>query len=120
MNWLLVAIIVLSTSIANVLKSLGMRRYGEMSDFRPRELAKALVAVAQNRLVLVAVLMDTISFLAFIALLSVAELSFAVPATAGVFVLDTIFARILLNESVSWKRWVGVLFITCGIGVLSR
>ena len=120
MNWLLAAIIVLATSAADLLKSAGMREHGEMRDFRPSALAKAIPAIICNRFVLTAVLADVVSFLAFIALLSVAELSFAVPATAGIFVVETICARILLKENVNWKRWVGVSFIVCGIGLLSR
>jgi drug/metabolite transporter (DMT)-like permease len=49
-----------------------------------------------------------------------AELSFAVPATAAILVLETICARVLLIETISWKRWVGVSFIVCEIGFLSR
>jgi drug/metabolite transporter (DMT)-like permease len=120
MRWLPVAIIVLSTSAADLLKSLGMRHHGEVRDFRPSALGRALLAIAQNRFVIAAVLLDIVSFLAFIALLSLAELSFAVPATAGIFVVETICARVLLRERVNWKRWIGVSFIVCGIGLLSR
>lgn len=120
MKWLAVAIIVVSTSAADLLKSVGMRKHGEVRDFRPTALGRALLAVSQNRFVVAAVLADIISFLAFIGLLSVAELSFAVPATAGIFVLETLCAKILLKENVSWQRWVGVSFIVCGISILSR
>ncbi|MCU1261685.1 MAG: small multidrug resistance protein [Bryobacterales bacterium] len=120
MKWVPLAIIVISTSAADLLKSLGMRRHGEMRDFRPNALGKALKAIAQNRFVIGAVAADFVSFLAFMVLLSMEELSFAVPATAGIFVLETICARIVLKEKVSWKRWAGVLCIVCGIGFLAR
>jgi drug/metabolite transporter (DMT)-like permease len=119
MRWLPLAIIVLSTSAADLLKSVGMRKHGEVRDFRPSALGSVFKAIAQNPFVIGAVLADLISFVAFMVLLSMAELSFAVPATAAIFVLETICAKVLLRESVSWKRWVGVSFIVCGIGFLS-
>ena len=42
-----------------------------------------------------------VSFFAFIALLSVADLSFAVPATAASYVLETVLAKYLLKEPVT-------------------
>jgi len=119
MKWPLVAIIVLSTTAADLLKSMGMREHGELRDFRPCALGKTIVAIIQNRFVLAALLADTVSFVAFVALLSVADLSFAVPATAGIFVLDTIGAKSLLNENITWRRWIGASFIACGIGLLA-
>lgn len=120
MKWLPLAIIILSTSAADLLKSLGMRQHGEVRDFRLGALRKAGVAIIKNRFVIAAIAADIVSFLAFIALLSVAELSFAVPATAGIFVVETLCAKVLLKERVNWPRWVGVSFIACGIGLLSR
>lgn len=120
MRWLPVLVIVLSTSAADLLKSRGMRDHGELDDFRLGALGRALVNISQNRFVIAAVLADIVSFVAFVVLLSMAELSFAVPATAAIFVVETICARLLLKEQVSWQRWFGVFFIVCGIGFLER
>lgn len=119
MKWFLLAIIIVSSSAADLLRSVGMHKHGEVRDFRPTALGRAILAIAQNRFIIAALLADLMAFLAFIALLSVAELSFAVPATAGIFVLETLCARILLKENVNWQRWVGVSFIVCGISLLS-
>jgi len=120
MKWLPVAIIVISTTAADLLKSLGMRKHGEVRDFRPGALGAAMMAIARNWFVIIAMLADVVSFLAFIALLSMAELSFAVPATAAIFVLETICAKMLLKETVSFRRWVGVSCIMGGVVLLSR
>jgi uncharacterized membrane protein len=53
------------------------------------------------------------------ALVSVADLSFAVPATAISLVFETILARFALNESVDWKRWTGAALVACGVLLLS-
>lgn len=119
MKWILVGIIVLLTTIADLLKATGMRKHGEIRDFRPRALGAGLIVIAQNRFIIGSVMAMIISFLAFVALLSVAELSFAVPATAAIFVLETAAAKLVLKESIGWQRWAGVLLIACGIALVS-
>jgi drug/metabolite transporter (DMT)-like permease len=49
----------------------------------------------------------------------VAELSFAVPATAATYILETIFARYVLKETVGWGRWAGAGLVACGVALLS-
>ena len=44
-----------------------------------------------------------------------AQLSYAVPATALGFIVDAIGARFLLGEHVHWKRWLGVIFVAVGV-----
>jgi uncharacterized membrane protein len=61
----------------------------------------------------------TVSFFAFIALLSVADLSFAVPATAASYVLETVLAKYLLKEPVALGRWAGASLVACGVALLS-
>ena len=43
-------------------------------------------------------------------LVSEADLSFAVPASAASFVFETILARLMLKERVDAKRWVGAVW----------
>ena len=60
-----------------------------------------------------------VSFFAFIALLSVADLSFAVPATAVSYVLETVLAKYVLKERVTLVRWAGASLVACGVALLS-
>jgi drug/metabolite transporter (DMT)-like permease len=119
MKWLLIAIIVAATSIGEVLQALGMRRHGEIHDFRPGALGRAMALLARNGLVIVSVLMMAISFFAYMGLLTVAELSFAVPATAITYVLETVLARFVLKERVNWLRWAGASLVICGVALVS-
>jgi drug/metabolite transporter (DMT)-like permease len=52
-------------------------------------------------------------------LISIADLSFAVPATAGSYILETILAKYLLKEHIGWKRWSGTLLVACGVVLLA-
>ena len=120
MRWLLVWIIVLATTAGNVLQSLGMRHHGEIHDFRPGALGRVAAALVQSRYIVASVFAMAISFFAFMALVSIAELSFAVPATALGNVAKTLFAQIFLGERVCWRRWAGALLVSLGVFLVSR
>ncbi len=62
----------------------------------------------------------TASFFAFTQLLRIADLSFAVPATAASLVLETLLARLVLKEPVGWKRWGGAVLAAAGVALLAR
>jgi drug/metabolite transporter (DMT)-like permease len=49
----------------------------------------------------------------------VAELSFAVPVTAVTYVLETVLAKYVLREDVSWLRWAGASLVICGVALVS-
>ena len=60
-----------------------------------------------------------VSFFAFMSLLSISELSFAVPATAVTYVLETALAKFLLRERICWGRWAGASLVACGVALLA-
>ncbi|MEZ5355483.1 MAG: EamA family transporter [Bryobacteraceae bacterium] len=60
-----------------------------------------------------------ISFFAFLQLLALEDLSFAVPATAASLVLETFLARIVLHERPR-PRWAGAILVAAGVALLSR
>ena len=115
MRWVLIAIIVASTTAGEVLEAAGMRRHGEIRDFRPGAIRRALAVLARNRFVIAAVAAMAVSFFAYLGLLTIADLSFAVPATAVTYVLETVAAKYVLKEHVSWLRWVGASLVICGV-----
>ncbi len=119
MRWLLVWIIVLATTAGNVLQAVGMRRHGEIHDFRPGALGRVASVLMRSRYILASVVAMAISFFAFMALVSIADLSFAVPATAGSYIFETILAKYLLKEYVGWKRWTGVMLVAGGVALLA-
>ncbi len=119
MNWLLVAVIVTATVLGDALQTIGMRHHGEIHDFRPGALGRVAAKLTQNWYVIAAVVMMAVSFFAFLALLSIADLSFAVPATAASYVAETLIAKRLLKEDVNWRRWAGAGLVACGVALLA-
>lgn len=119
MRWLLVAVIAVATTVSDVLQAAAMRRHGEIRDFRPGALGRVFALLARNRLILASVAVMAVSFFAFIALLSIADLSFAVPATAASYVLETVLAKYLLHEPVTLERWAGASLVAAGVALLA-
>ncbi|MGA2269019.1 MAG: EamA family transporter [Bryobacteraceae bacterium] len=119
MRWLLIGIIVAATTAGEVLQAAGMRRHGEIRDFRPGAIGRALAVLARNRFVIGAVAAMAVSFFAYLGLLTIADLSFAVPATAITYVLETVLAKYVLKEHVNWLRWAGASLVICGVALVS-
>ena len=119
MRWLFVAIIVAATTSSDALLTRRMKSHGEIRDFRPGPLGRALAAVARSRQLAAAIALLAVSFFAFLALLAIADMSFAVPATAATFVLETLVARWVLRERVSARRWLGAVLVTCGVVLIA-
>jgi drug/metabolite transporter (DMT)-like permease len=118
-KWALVGVIVAATTAGEVLQAIGMRRHGEVHDFRPGAIGRMLAMMARNKYLIASVAAMAVSFFAFMSLLSVSELSFAVPATAVTYVLETALAKILLREHICRWRWAGALLVACGVALLA-
>ena len=52
-------------------------------------------------------------------LLSWADLSYVVPVTSFSYVLSAIVAVVYLGEHVSVLRWIGIVVITLGVGLVA-
>ena len=120
MKWIMVAIIVGSTVLADLLQSFEMKRHTvAVEDLRPGRVAGMLASLARRVPLVVAVFFMAVSFFAFMKLLSVADLSFAVPVTAASVALETVLARVILKEKVTALRWAGALSVACGVALLA-
>ena len=119
MRWLLIGLIVLPGTIADVMNTMGMKRHGEVCDFRPRSIVRLIASLARNPYIAIGVPAMAVSFFALMALLSIADLSFAVPATALSYVLETALAKYILKEHIGWRRWAGTSLVGCGVLLVS-
>ncbi len=119
MTWLWVLVSVLSGTLGDVLGAKGMSERGEMVDFGPQGIARVVHYIVTHRIVLAGIVCNAISFGSFLAVLSMAPLSFAVPATALNYILKTLLAKWYLCEQVSWHRWAGVVLVAIGIVMIA-
>ena len=119
MKWILLTIVIVTSVLGDLLQSHEMKRHGEIHDFRPAGLGRVLATLARKTNLILAVACMAVSFFAFMALVQVADLSFAVPASAGSLVIETILARLVLKEHVDSRRWIGAALVACGVWLLA-
>jgi len=112
--WLLLSVVVCSTVASDLLQSFEMKRQGEM-----HAPAAFFAAILSKKLLILSILCMAVSFFAFMALVQIADLSFAVPASAASVVLDTVLARLLLREQVDIRRWAGAGCVAAGVYLLA-
>ena len=119
MRWILVGIIALCNTIGDVLNTAGMKHQGEMKDLRPQSWVSMVKKIVRNPLVLAGFAAWAVSFFALLSLLSITTVSFAVPATAVSYLLETLLAKYILGEDVKWRRWAAASLVACGVVLLS-
>jgi drug/metabolite transporter (DMT)-like permease len=118
-KWTLLAVIVISTVLADLLQSYEMKRSGEQK-VSAQGLARLLRVIASRKFLLLSIFCMAVSFFAFMALLQKTPLSFAVPASAATLVCETVLARFVLKEDVGIRRAAGALLVLGGVVLLAR
>ncbi len=119
-TWLTVAGVVFSDALGNMALRQGMKQVGDVTSCRLRELPNLIYRVAANKMLGDGILCIPAAFFLFLALLSWADLSFALPATALASVVNALGARFILKENVTAGRWAGTLLICGGVALLGR
>ena len=116
---ILIAIIVLADSAGDVLLTKGMRQVGEVSTFAPRALLAIARRAMRNHHFLASIVFMVTHFVGFLAVLSWADLSVVFPATTLVYVIGTLAAKFILQETISMHRWAGTMLVCLGVGLVS-
>jgi drug/metabolite transporter (DMT)-like permease len=118
MKWVLVLVMVSATILSDLLQSHEMKQAGEQS-VSARGLARLLQTIARRRLLILAIAGNAVSFFTFMALVQSEPLSFAVPASAVSFVLETLLAKFVLHEKIGARRAAGALAVLAGVVLVS-
>jgi multidrug transporter EmrE-like cation transporter len=120
MTWLLIGIVIASTVISDLLQAAEMKRGAEVETLSAGALGGILASLFRNWRLGLSIGAMAVSFYALLALLQRADLSVAVPATAGgSLVADTILARVWLKERVNGLRWAGAALVAAGVWLVT-
>jgi drug/metabolite transporter (DMT)-like permease len=119
MKWVLVTLMVVATVLSDLLQSYEMKRAGEQS-VGARGLLRLLKMISHRRFLILAIACMAVSFFSFMALVQTQPLSFAVPASAASFILETVLAKFVLKEHVGVKRAAGALIVLAGVVLLGE
>ena len=118
MKWALVGAIIAFNTFGDVLNTAGMKREPEVERLNLGSLIRMLGKIVRNPFVLGGVAALATGFFAMMSLLSIANVSFSVPATAVSYVLETLLAKYVLKEDVGVRRWVAATLVACGVALL--
>jgi uncharacterized membrane protein len=117
-TYLLLGTMVFFSSIGNVLLSKGMKQVGEVVDFSPVALLRVFHKTFMNSSIWLGIFSLLLFFVSYLLLLSWADLSYVQPASAIGYAMVALLGYVLLGESVSPTRWIGVLFICGGVALV--
>ncbi|MBI3664119.1 MAG: hypothetical protein HY234_13855 [Acidobacteria bacterium] len=114
-TYVLLALMVFAGAIGDVLLSKGVKQIGELHHWTLAGLCAFLFQVFTNGTVWLGVACLIGYFICYTLVLSWADFSYVLPASALVYVLVPLLARAVLNESVTPLRWAGVACIFVGV-----
>jgi drug/metabolite transporter (DMT)-like permease len=118
----MIASIVVWATAGDVLTASAMRRIGDLDVIRAHSgLPGAIRAVITSWRFCSGVLCMALSFFSLLFALSHADLSLVAPASASLtFASNAVAAKFFLHENVDRRRWLAVLFVCIGVGLLAR
>jgi len=117
---IILAVVVASNALGNVMLSHGMKQFGDISMLPPLEIAAAGVRALFHPWVSAGVLLLIVFFLSYITALSWADLSYVLPATALGYILVALLSHFLLHEAIGAARWAGTGLIALGVMLVTR
>jgi drug/metabolite transporter (DMT)-like permease len=110
----LLILLLLLRPLGNLSLAWGMKHFPRIVAISPLLYLRAML----NPYVAVGILLLILALLARMALLSLADLSYVLPMTAGGYVVSTALAELFLKENVSAEGWIGTLLVCLGIAVV--
>jgi drug/metabolite transporter (DMT)-like permease len=116
---LFIAIVVLGGTAGDIAVSHAMKQIGEVHPLTPAVIARLLWRAFRMGWMWVGIGLMALGFFSLLALLSWADVSVVVPATALSYVAGAVGAKFLLHEEVAPVRWAGVLLVCLGVALIS-
>jgi EamA-like transporter family protein len=92
-----------------------MKQVGAVENFQPSTVLRCFVQALRHASMWIGIGLHACAFVTFLALLSWADVSFVVPASALSYVAGVAGARLFLRETITLSRWAGVALIASGV-----
>jgi drug/metabolite transporter (DMT)-like permease len=117
MRWVWLSAVVVSAVLGDLLQSREMKMEGSAG---APGMGRVLKLIVTRWSLILSVFCMAISFFAFLALVRTEPLSFAVPASAASFALETVLAKFVLGERLAARRAAGAILVCGGIVLVAR
>jgi drug/metabolite transporter (DMT)-like permease len=115
-RYLVLAMVTLTGSVGDTFLSVGAKQLGPISLSHPGELFAAVF----NAWIAGGIVLLLGFFASYLTALSWADLTYVLPASSLGYVVVALLSKFWLHEQLSIYRWLGVLFITAGVGFVTR
>ena len=117
---LIVIVQTVAMTAGDLLLAKGMKQVGDIAVLSPTLFLMKMSLTIRNVWILTGVAFLAVSLLLWLAVLSRAPLSLAVPMTAIAYILNAIAAKYFLLETVSGMRWTATGVIALGVLLLMK
>ncbi len=117
MRWIWLSAVVISAVLGDLLQSREMKTEGGAG---APGMGRVLKLIVTRWSLLASIVCMAVSFFAFLALVRTEPLSFAVPASAASFALETVLAKFVLGEHLAARRAAGAILVCGGIVLVAR
>lgn len=111
----LLFLVVMSGTGGEICVTRAMKRVGEVTDFRPMEIARVILRAMKVPWMWIGISMMALAFFSLLAVLSIENVSFVVPVTALNYAAGALGGKFFLGERVTPRRWAGVLIVCLGV-----
>lgn len=119
-TYVLLLLLVLFSSVGNVLLSKGMKQIGEVHDWSAAALADVFWRTFTSGTIWLGIGSLLLFFAVYLLVLSWADYSYVLPASATGYIVVPLLGSLLLHESVTPLRWLGAAVITVGVALVGR
>jgi drug/metabolite transporter (DMT)-like permease len=110
----MVLLMVVCANVGDLMLKRGMSRIGEVQP-SVAGLARAFPLTVSNGSIWIGIFFLSGFMLSYMTVLSWADYSYVMPAGAFGYAILTLLAVVFLHESVSPRRWIGVVLICVGV-----
>ena len=117
---ILVALLVVLNSAGNFFFGLGMKRIGALQGWSMAALHSAFVAIFSSVWIWLGIVSMLLFLAALMLVLSWADFTYVLPATASMYAVVPLLGHFVLGESVTGLRWMGVALICLGVVFVGR
>ena len=117
-TYALLALMVTASSLGDVLLSKGMKRVDTIGRWSSARLGALFLDVFANSTIWLGIGCLLLFFVFYLLLLTWADYSYVLPASAVGYALVALLGYLLLDEAVTPLRWAGVGLICLGVGLV--
>lgn len=119
-TYLLISLMIVFGPLGDVSLSKGMKRIGPLMDLTPTNVFHFLHATFSSALVWMGMGSLLSFFIAYILVLSWADYSYVQPASSVGYGVVALLGYLVLRETITATRWVGIIIICVGVFVVGH